>query len=347
MPERRFTSELRLAIAHESFSQVKRPMMFHQKALVLAALIAAAVVPALSQGSLPAGSQVCFIQGPDQPADLLTRIAACSLVIGNSAASTEQRAEAYLRRGFAHVQRAGQSNSKDDAERALADLSEAGRLVPSNQDVQRYVREARAGLLQLAQPVGRKSPETGNKGTDTKQVELLMAELQRAQEAAKAMEQRLAALEAAKLSTPAPAPPTEPNPAGPDAAKLARDLQSELRRVGCDPGAVDAQWGKMSQQALQKFTQHSALALPLGEPTTVALGAVSARQDRVCPLVCDDDETEVNGTCVARPRAKRRRPYASPRPARSPSTSSERPSGGPSIGITIGVGRRGGIGIGF
>jgi D-alanyl-D-alanine dipeptidase len=209
------------------------------------------------------------------------------------------------------------------------------------------VHEARASLLQLARPAVRKSAETGNKGTDLEQVELLKAELQRTQEAAKAMEHRLAVLEAAKTPMPAPAPSTEPIPAAPDPAKLVRDLQRELRRVGCDPGAVDAQWGKLSQQALQKFAQHAAVALPMGEPTTVALDAVSARQDRVCPLVCDDNETEVSGTCLARPRARSRRPYASRRPERSPKTSSEHPSGGPSIGITIGVGRRGGIGVGF
>jgi hypothetical protein len=235
-------------------------------------------------------------------------------------------AAAYAQRGMAY-------RTLGKVGEAIADLRKALSLEPSNAAVKEELR-----LTEVSAPTVGKAED---KGPDANKIGVLKAELKQAQEAAKAMEDRLAALEAAKAAKPAPAPRS-------DAAKLAGDLQSQLKRVGCYPGAVDAQWGKMSQLALQRFAQHAALALPLGEPTTAALEAVSARPDRVCPLACEGNETEVNGTCVARrTRTKGKRSHASRRGERSPTNSSGRPSGGPSVGITIGVGRRGGIGIGF
>jgi hypothetical protein len=317
--------------------------MFRPNLLVLVLVIAASAGPALGQGSPASESHACFNQRVDQAGDLPGRLAACSRVIGNSGASPEERAEAHLRRAFAYAQKAGQANSREDVDRALADLSAASRLTPNNQAVQKYVLETRASLLRLAEAPAPKAAEADKRGADAKEVALLRDELRKTQEAFKATQERLAALEAAK----APAPVSEPE--APDPAKLARDLQSELKRVGCDPGAIDAQWGQSSRRALQKFADRTALALPVAEPTTAALDAVSARQDRVCPVQCDSDETEVNGTCVARrSKARSKRPYVSRR-ERSPRTSSEQPppSGGPPIGIIIGVGRGRGIGIGF
>src|SRR5262249_14235744 len=36
-------------------------------------------------------------------------------------------------------------------------------------------------------------------------------------------------------------------------AKRARALQTELKRVGCDPGAVDGRWGEKAKAALGQF----------------------------------------------------------------------------------------------
>ena len=317
-------------------------------ALLTLMLTAVSITPAFSQQPRAPEIGACLEQRLDQVADLAGLMAACQRVIGDSRAKTEERAEAHLRRGFAYAQRAGQTSSKEDIDRALADLAEAGRLVPGNQDVQKYVLEARASLSGAAEPAEPKSAVADKGGANITQIELLKAEVRKAQEAAKAAEERVAALESAKVAVPAPQPP-EPAPAGPDRAKLARDLQSELKRVGCHPGAIDAQWGKQTQQALQRFAEHTTLALPLGEPTTAALEAVTARSDRVCPLACDANATEVNGTCVARQsKAKGQRRHVSSKSRRSQEGSAERPSGGVPFGITIGVGgRRGGVGIRF
>jgi hypothetical protein len=171
--------------------------MFQRGAVLLAlTLTAASMAPALGQQARAPNAQVCFGQRLDQAADLAKLMAACQGVIGDSRAKTEERAEAYLRRGFAYAQRAGQTGSKDDIDRALADLAEAGRLVPGNQDVQKYVAEARASLQRTtAQPKGGKLDEEA-----AGEVELLKEELRKTRE-------RLAALEAAR-----PAPAQQPPP---------------------------------------------------------------------------------------------------------------------------------------
>lgn len=67
-------------------------------------------------------------------------------------------------------------------------------------------------------------------------------------------------------------------------AKLARQLNRELRRVGCDPHATDGTWTAASQAALQRFAEITKLALHTDEPTQAALDAVSSHKFVVCPL---------------------------------------------------------------
>lgn len=68
-----------------------------------------------------------------------------------------------------------------------------------------------------------------------------------------------------------------------DPRELALDLQKELKRVGCDPGALDGAWGGKSRRALITFTRHAKLQIPTQEPTSEALAAVRQRTARVCP----------------------------------------------------------------
>jgi hypothetical protein len=128
-----------------------------------------------------------------------------------------------------------------------------------------------------------------------------------------------------------PVPETRPQAPGSDPRVLARALQTELKRVGCDPGAVDGRWGPEAREALGDFARSAKLALPTDEPTAAALDAVARFKERVCPLECDRGEKEVDGRCVAaspgakdkavrkpsqEPKAARRRdtPQAAPKP---------------------------------
>jgi tetratricopeptide (TPR) repeat protein len=345
--------------------------MFRRCLLVLVlTFLPGSIAPTLSQGARSPDAQACFEQRLDQSANLQSRMAACTRVIGDAGQSTDKRAEAYLRRGFAYAQRSDQSKSREDVDRALADLSEGSRLAPNNSGVQKYVLETRAGLYFRSGAYDRaiadytallglepnSAPAYAYRGlvykalgrTSEAVADLGKAALLDPSNAALKEELRLAqAPSATAIAAASPAAPTaEPSSAIPrDVDTLARDLQSELKRVGCDPGPIDAQWGQQTQQALQRFAAQAKLALPLAEPTTAALHAVSAHQGRVCPLACADHQIESNGRCVARPQARR---VGTSRRARSQEQdSSVPPPAGPPIGITIGIGRRGGIGIGF
>src|SRR6195256_1731008 len=43
----------------------------------------------------------------------------------------------------------------------------------------------------------------------------------------------------------------------PAAVDLPRSLQAELRRVGCNTGAIDANWSAAAQKALDLFNKHT------------------------------------------------------------------------------------------
>lgn len=85
-----------------------------------------------------------------------------------------------------------------------------------------------------------------------------------------------------------------------DATKLAeislrRDLQAELKRVGCYSGDVDGDWGDLSTDALARFSRETKSS---GTLTLATLEAVKNSKTGVCPLICSDGERLLDGKCV-------------------------------------------------
>jgi uncharacterized caspase-like protein len=68
---------------------------------------------------------------------------------------------------------------------------------------------------------------------------------------------------------------------------LPRSLQAELRRVGCNTGAVDGNWNAASQRSLDLFNKHAGMKLDVKNASADALDAVKGKANRVCPLACD------------------------------------------------------------
>jgi hypothetical protein len=85
-----------------------------------------------------------------------------------------------------------------------------------------------------------------------------------------------------------------------DEVALARELQVELNRVGCDLGAPDGIWGRKSERALQLFSDRQGVTLASLDPSEALLDLVKATKSRVCPLVCSATQVEKNGACVAK-----------------------------------------------
>jgi hypothetical protein len=83
--------------------------------------------------------------------------------------------------------------------------------------------------------------------------------------------------------------------------RLVRELETELKRVGCDPGTPDGKWGPKARAALSEFVTRTKTALSTDDATAAALGAVKAHRDRVCPIRCSGNEVEQDGRC--RPRS--------------------------------------------
>jgi len=81
-------------------------------------------------------------------------------------------------------------------------------------------------------------------------------------------------------------------------AALAKSLQVELRRVGCNSGNVDGNWNAASQQALELFNKHAGMRLDVKSVTADTLDVVKGKAGRVCPLVCDHGYKADGDKCV-------------------------------------------------
>lgn len=70
---------------------------------------------------------------------------------------------------------------------------------------------------------------------------------------------------------------------------IARELQSELQRVGCYGGAVDGYWSPLAQRSAKAFVEGVNAHLPVGEPDVALLALVQATRGTVCAKPCPSD----------------------------------------------------------
>jgi len=113
---------------------------------------------------------------------------------------------------------------------------------------------------------------------------------------------------------------------------LVRDLQRELKRVGCYDGEFNGAWGTTSKRAMATFMERVNATLPLDEPDYVLLTLVQGHAAQVCGPSCPAGQgLSPEGKCLPRAilaqgakRAKDRTVNAKLEPAR-PKTMIERP----------------------
>ena len=90
----------------------------------------------------------------------------------------------------------------------------------------------------------------------------------------------------------------------PTAIAIPRLLQSELRRVGCNTGAVEDSWTSGAQKSLALFNKYAGMKLDVKVASLDALDAIKSKPARICPLICDhgfkaDGERCTKITCRA------------------------------------------------
>jgi uncharacterized caspase-like protein len=84
-----------------------------------------------------------------------------------------------------------------------------------------------------------------------------------------------------------------------DPADIARLLQFHLKRVGCDPGALDGKWTDQSAHAMEEFNKREKASFEVKVASLGALDAVKQQKTRVCPLVCGKGFKAEEDRCVA------------------------------------------------
>ena len=91
----------------------------------------------------------------------------------------------------------------------------------------------------------------------------------------------------------------------PTAIEIPRLLQSELRRVGCNTGAVDGNWDAASQKSLALFNRFAGMKLDVKVASLDALDAIKSKPARICPLICEPGFKPDGERCAKIPSPKR------------------------------------------
>jgi uncharacterized caspase-like protein len=163
--------------------------------------------------------------------------------------------------------------------------------------------QAKAAQLAKEADAARLAAEKRKRDEETKLAAaeaVKQAEQQRlaAEDAKRSKQAKVAAIEQPKPAEQAPAvkpaepavaalPPADVKPAPPPSADLPRQLQAELKRVGCKSGEIDDVWSASARKALSSFNESAGTKFDVKLASIDALDAVRAKQGRVCPLECE------------------------------------------------------------
>ncbi|MCB1548821.1 MAG: hypothetical protein KDJ41_13445 [Hyphomicrobiaceae bacterium] len=92
------------------------------------------------------------------------------------------------------------------------------------------------------------------------------------------------------------------------AAALARDIQSELKRVGCYHGDIDGVWGPGSKRAMAAFVSRANASLPVDQPDHILLTLVRGFKTTACGTCRSNEVVDNTGRCRPRTTIARGRP---------------------------------------
>jgi hypothetical protein len=84
-----------------------------------------------------------------------------------------------------------------------------------------------------------------------------------------------------------------------DRYELARNIQRELKRVGCYYGEIDGSWGVGSKRALTAFMDRVNASLPISEPDYILLALIRSQPAAACSVPCPQGQSHASeGRCV-------------------------------------------------
>jgi hypothetical protein len=102
-----------------------------------------------------------------------------------------------------------------------------------------------------------------------------------------------------RAEPPSTAPGRSLAPVPKDPEALTRELQKELRRVGCYDGEISGAWTPLSRRAMKTFTDRINASLPVERPDAILLTLVQGQPDRVCGKPCPAGEgLSQDGHCL-------------------------------------------------
>jgi len=71
-----------------------------------------------------------------------------------------------------------------------------------------------------------------------------------------------------------------------DPHQLTREIQLQLKRVGCYQGRLDGQWSPSVRQSMKAFLDRVNATLPTGQPDLVLLAILQGHQGAACDVSC-------------------------------------------------------------
>ena len=72
---------------------------------------------------------------------------------------------------------------------------------------------------------------------------------------------------------------------------LARELQKELKRVGCYSGELNGAWTASTRQAMNAFSDRVNAKLPTDRPDNILLALVQGQSNKVCGTPCPSGQS--------------------------------------------------------
>jgi hypothetical protein len=85
---------------------------------------------------------------------------------------------------------------------------------------------------------------------------------------------------------------------GGEPPRLVRDLQRELKRVGCYPHEIDGEWTPGTRKAMKEFTDRVNAALPVERPDPAHLTLLQSHPEIVCRESCWVGESFADNRCL-------------------------------------------------